>query len=592
MAELVNVRVAQVRVQDFRAIGDLCVSLDEITVLVGENNVGKTSFLRALDIAIGGGRADEDDLRIDGTGNRLPTFVIDILVTPEQDDEFQQLVRDRLGGALQIPATGPESFTLRTLGNLNTDGSGVTIDRRFIKGWSCHRAPANALDPVPERPTRDQLDLLGFFSLDARRDLVDEFRTRSSHWSRLVEDLGISDPVREAIEAALSRLGSQIVEESELLAAVGANLRRLSGALGAAVQDVQIAPLPGHLGEVSRGMDVLVQAPNSSPLPMRLQGMGARSLAAALVFRSFAQARIRPSGDAQPVAITAFEEPEAHLHPHAHRAMFEIISAIPGQKIISTHSPHVLARAELRNVRVLRRDRDIISVSSLAERLSAGDLDQDDVDKLERFIQREHGDILFARAVVLYEGETEEGALPVFAAERWKVSASAHGVSLVSCGGATNFKHFVRGLDALGIPWMIFADGDATGETAVTVAGTAIGRALDRASPQIFMLPPGLDFEAHLVKNGFRESVERAIESVEGPEFIEQQRELLHGQGLHGGGVRDYETSGWEERLAIDLCRNKKTSYGRAIAVNICHSGVTPPEVDQLLNHLDELLGL
>jgi putative ATP-dependent endonuclease of OLD family len=304
MAEIVNIRVAEVRVQDFRAISHLCVALDEVTVLVGENNVGKTSFLRALDVSIGTGRVDEDDLRIDGAGHRLPAFVVDILVAPAGADEFQALVRDRLMDAIQIPAEGPESFTLRTLGTLNTDGSGVTVEHRFVKGWSCDRDEANALELVGERPRRNQLDLLGFFSLDARRDLVDEFRSRASHWSRLVAELGISDPMRETLEAELVTLGGRIVQESALLATVGTNLQGLRDALGAAVQGVRIAPLPGRLGEISRGMDVLVEAPGSAPLPMRLQGMGARSLAAALVFRSFAEARLRATGDAQAVAIS------------------------------------------------------------------------------------------------------------------------------------------------------------------------------------------------------------------------------------------------------------------------------------------------
>jgi putative ATP-dependent endonuclease of OLD family len=592
MPEIVNVRVREVRIQDFRAISHLCFALDEITVLVGENNVGKTSVLRALDIAIGSGRADEDDLRIDGTGHRLQTFVVDLLVMPAEGEEFQPLVRDRLEGAIQIPAAGPESFTLRTQATLNTDGSGVTVERRFVQGWSCERDVANALELVPEIPRRIQLDLLGFFSLDARRDLVDEFRSRSSHWSRLVADLGIPDPMRETIEAELVGLGSKIAESSELLATVGATLRGLKGALGAAVQDVKIAPLPRQVGELSRGMDVLVEAPDSAALPMRLQGMGARSLAAALVFRSFAQARLGSSGDAQPVAITAFEEPEAHLHPQAHRAMFEVIGEIPGQKIVSTHSPHVLARAELENIRVLRRHRDTISVSSLSARLQDSDLTPDDVAKLKRFIQREHGEILFSRAVVLYEGETEEGALPFFALNHWGVSAHTHGISLVSCGGAGNFKHFARALDALRIPWLIFVDGDTPGKDGVAAAGTAIRRPLTRTSDEIVMLPDGLDFEEYLVVNGYRESVERAIEAVEGDGYIAHQRTLLNGQRMRRDGIRDYDSPGWEERLAIDLCRAKKTSYGRAIAEDICETGARPPDVDRLLHLLDRILTL
>jgi putative ATP-dependent endonuclease of the OLD family len=373
---------------------------------------------------------------------------------------------------------------------------------------------------------------------------------------------------------------------------VGQGLQGLKGALGAAVQDVQIAPLPGRLSEISRGMDVLVEAPSSPALPMRCQGMGARSLAAAMVFRSFAQARLRTSGDAEQMALTAFEEPEAHLHPQAHGAMFDVIAAIPGQKIISTHSPYVVARADLDNVRVMRRTGDAISIASLQTPLSGHDLAPEDMANLRRFVQREHGDILFARAVVLYEGETEEGALPVFALDHWKVSAQAYGVSLVACSGAGNFKHFVRGAEAFGIPWLLFADGDESGAKEVTAAGQAIDRVLDRTSPEVVMLPDGVDFEAYLVMAGCRASIERAIETVEGAGFLEGQRQHLHSQLGPGGVPRDYHSAGWEDRLVLDLCRRRKSSYGRAIAGYVCETGSVPPEVARLFQQVDRTLDL
>nr|MBC8274217.1 AAA family ATPase [Chloroflexota bacterium] len=51
-----GIKIVQVRVRNFRSLKQVDVSLDDITVLIGENDSGKTSFLEALYAAIGSDR--------------------------------------------------------------------------------------------------------------------------------------------------------------------------------------------------------------------------------------------------------------------------------------------------------------------------------------------------------------------------------------------------------------------------------------------------------------------------------------------------------------------------------------------------------
>ena len=112
--------------------------------------------------------------------------------------------------------------------------------------------------------------------------------------------------MRQAIEQALSALSAQIVGASGVLQAVKAGLQDVKSALGSSVGAVSIAPVPGRTEELARAVDVLVSHPTGSALPVRLQGLGARSLAAVMVFQAFVQRRLPSGTGLSPLVLTAF----------------------------------------------------------------------------------------------------------------------------------------------------------------------------------------------------------------------------------------------------------------------------------------------
>ena len=116
-----KVALAQVRVQDFRGLRDLCVALDPLTVLIGENNAGKTSFLQALGIIFGPSRASHDDFYVAADGTRSERFVIDARLMPSTGTEFDDGMRARFKGAAASPGQRKAPQLLRK--NLHSCGS-------------------------------------------------------------------------------------------------------------------------------------------------------------------------------------------------------------------------------------------------------------------------------------------------------------------------------------------------------------------------------------------------------------------------------------------------------------------------------------
>ena len=61
-----GVAITDVRVSNFRSLANIEVELNDLTVLIGANNAGKTSFLDAMFAAIGSRRKllGQDDIRL------------------------------------------------------------------------------------------------------------------------------------------------------------------------------------------------------------------------------------------------------------------------------------------------------------------------------------------------------------------------------------------------------------------------------------------------------------------------------------------------------------------------------------------------
>jgi putative ATP-dependent endonuclease of the OLD family len=599
-----NLRIAEVRIQNFRLLQDLWLPLGELTVLIGPNNSGKTAFLQALAVALGEQRAHVEDLYIDPSSVLAESFTIDLLIHPAQGEEFLEELRDLFADAVQIPVekTGTEYIALRTFGAPDTRRGGILLRRSFLKGWTHTGSESTGVSEL-KKPgvSREILELFSYNFLDARRDIVDQLQGRATYWGKLAGSLDIQDQLREEIEAALGTLGEKIIKGSSVLEQVRSEIDRITEALTPGSPGVDIEPLPARVEDLARGMDIRLRAPGSAAISMSRQGMGTRSLAALTVFSAFVKIRM---AEGTALTLLALEEPEAHLHPQAQRAVFTLACSIQGQRILSTHSPYVSEIADVFDFRIFRRNGPTSQALWVEKKKGEGNptFTPEEHEKVRRFVQHRHGEILFARLALFVEGDTEEYAIPIFAAHHWKDHGRRNihdqGISLINAEGAQSYKHFVVLLEKLGIPWVILSDGDAEGIKGVSATGKAIGRPLDATSPEVVMLPTapkGLAFEEYLIHEGFRHQIEKAIQVTCGGPALEEYKDRNHGQRKKGGGLRDYLSPGSEDQLVLDFMADHKALLGGPIAQAICNeedpqATRVPSKVLELFRRIDKIL--
>jgi len=483
MSSFASVFIEQVTVRWFRGIEECSVRLEPgLTVLVGRNNAGKSRLLRALAVALAAVPPDRDDITVHGTPS-LPT--IDIMVAPlvvtGQEQSFDARSRARLGKGIQAVADEPvvERFVWRTAIRPSADGGVRTDTAQLI-----YNTAASTWDE-PKNPTgltADQRTLIAATLIDTRRDLVEELVRRGSPARRVLDDLEISDGDRTPLEGGLRDLGSKIIESSGALAAIRESLETLTKSIDG-MGTPRLQPLPVRLEELARSVSIDMDT-GTGGLPLRLHGAGARSLASLQVQGVLYDRRLGKDGPAlRPHPITLVEEPEAHLHPQAQFELPTLMEALPGQKVISTHSSHLASVLNPSCLRLLKPKHTTVAVTELrapaphsaAAQSSASALDIASVEKLRRLIERPFGELLFANAIVMGDGATERSLIPPLA--RHRLGHRAHGLCVIDPGSMGNelATAVLKFANLVGIPWLLFADSDKAGRDAANHLVTTHG---------------------------------------------------------------------------------------------------------------------
>jgi putative ATP-dependent endonuclease of OLD family len=89
------------------------------------------------------------------------------------------------------------------------------------------------------------------------------------------------------------------------------------------------------------------------------------------LFQAFVEHLLAELYEADSAPVLALEEPETHLHPQAARTLWSHIKALPGQKIITTHSPYFVQHVPFRDLRLVRLTESGTKVYSLPSNFSA-----------------------------------------------------------------------------------------------------------------------------------------------------------------------------------------------------------------------------
>jgi len=489
--------ISQLRIENYRGIRALKIEFDPTTVIFGSNNTGKSTILSAIQSVLGkaSGRRNsvfsEYDFHLDAAGQPTDAapIVIELTFSERVADEWSDAKVQQLGPVVGIGADGLQTVTLRVTGRYDDALNAFTSTFDFLN-------PSGQTLPNNLNSLRRLQQMIPAFYLAALRDAAREFRSNAPFWGPFVKALKIDPEIRAKIEEELAELNQQVLDAHEGFNSVKERLGKSATMvpLGGGATPVSIEALPNRVFDILARTQVMLAGVSGAPLPLGQHGEGTQSLAVICLFDAFLEGRLIGEYGEDAVPILTLEEPEAHLHPSAVRAVGQLLSKLEGQKIITTHSGDLLASAPLKSLRRIRRSGNDIDVF----RIQDGVISDADLRRLDHHLRRLRGGVLFARVWILVEGETDETVI--------QEAARIIGYDLFAMGiccfkfTELGIEPYIKLADALGIHWIAVADNDPAGQGYIATAQAMLAGRL--ATDHIVMLP-AWDIETYLCISGY-----------------------------------------------------------------------------------------
>jgi len=577
-----SILIKTVRISGFRGLENIEVELEQTTVLTGMNNTGKTSFLKALQIALGNRQfISQDDFFIKNN-DRAKNIIIDVLIVPVDADGYQKddfsedweilLTTDR------VRTNGIKSFLpLRTHVTFDAIKNNYKVQQTILKAWPAFKVDeTDWFNADKGKKTLFHFDELPFFYMDAQRDILEDTKLRSSYLGKMLSKIEYSaDDVKE-MEAKIEQLNDEAVNNSDILSHIKATLKDLDSALDNKSGGIEITPFTKKIRDLNKGLTIYYGDSQDS-FSMEYHGMGTRSWSSLLTLKSFISLLASNAEKERSVffPILAIEEPEAHLHPNAQKQLYSQINDIAGQKIISTHSPYIAAVADLCQIRSFYKDQ-----RGRCGKMAIDTLTDEDQRKITRHVINSRGEIFFSKLMVLLEGETEEQALPIFAKHHFGKSVVEMGVDFIGVGGYGNYLPFLRFAESLNIPWLILSDAEEKTRNSVKKQFDNC-RSKKTEADVIVFLDNDNNIENQLLKDGFQDEIRQAL--IELDDYHSEQEKTS----------AQVKIKAFNDEKLYKQMKKSKTQFAPVIAEQIIKSKKTlPPKIIELFNKISSILNI
>lgn len=400
-------KVEKLILSNFRSYKEeITIEFDDLNVLVGKNDIGKSTILEALDIFFNEGKGiikmDKDDINKQGKEEGNSEIKIGVVFGDLPDE-------------LTIDATNPTRLEDEYL--LNEDGKltiikkypGAGKEKVFVKAYHPTSAACSELllkkhadlkkvltdEMACEDRTKNseiRKAIWGFYSenlklaeveielakIDAK-NTWEQLKTYLPLYSLFQSDRKNSDGDSE-IQNPMKLAVQEILKDRRLMASLNQVAIDVESKLKE-VADQTLAKLNEMNPEIANSLTPVIPSPDSlkwvdvfksvsiagdEDIPINKRGSGVKRLVLLNFFRAEAERRRNESN--VPDIIYAIEEPETSQHPSHQRKLIEAFIELSGsdntQVLLTTHSPSIVKMLQFEHLKLIKSEpsKEVVSV--------------------------------------------------------------------------------------------------------------------------------------------------------------------------------------------------------------------------------------
>jgi putative ATP-dependent endonuclease of the OLD family len=465
-------RVTELKIENFRGIKSATLHFDGHTLLIGGNNVGKSTICEALDLVLGPDRLNRNPpveefdfynakyLADDET--TLIPIRIDVVLTELTDDikslcasnlEFWEKNEKRLLAEGEIKATDSVSvelcLRLTTIAHYDPEEDQF-VARTIYTGTETESE--GEPKSIPNRVKRS----IGFLYL---RTLRTGSRALSLERGTLLDIILRMKELRtglwERIRKRLLELNPSIDEDATELAPI---LDEIEARLGEYVTTAGVERSTRlFVSQLTREhlrktiAFFLSMCQGETPIPFQNAGTGTLNTLVLALLTFIAEIK-------KDNVIFAMEEPEIALPPHTQRRIANYLLTQTTQCFVTSHSPYVIERFEPKGImRLTRNDTGVLTGKNV-------NLPSGMKPKMYRSqIRRAIAEAILGQGVIVGEGITEQLALATAATKMAEANPELFefdlaGITIINTEGEGNLSAMGNFFKELDIPAFAYFD--------------------------------------------------------------------------------------------------------------------------------------
>ncbi len=501
-------------IKNFRGIKDIELAFNKgLNVLIGENNAGKTTIIDALRICLSYGNQRRDMYVSLSDFHINKETIIEQLNDIEFHLHFHIELPDEAGwfnDLLSVQEDGTQDLQLHFRYYLDEN------ERVKYKVWGGSNE-GQVIAP-------EVLFLIYHVHLDALRDAEQYLKPiRGNRLGQLYSNIQI-DPDRatdiEKKKDLAKKVRTAVDSDAEWVGHVSKGKEKINEHLKETSftdkqQQVDISFLPFDFNRLVDNLKIQMPVYSDGLLAgdetkqrhfeLYQNGLGYNNLIyTATVLGDLKQ---RKELQKESYAALLIEEPEAHLHPQLQNLFFNHLNKLDSelgfQIFISSHSPTITAKANLKSVIVLQNQGNKIH----AVTLNKSGLTEENKKHLHKFLDVTKSQIFFSNGAILVEGISEALLMPIFSkmlGDEYNIEKA--GIELVNINGVA-FEHFANLFNNedeaknLKTRCSLITDDDTEFETDEIASRAKIASELAKKNLKVFLAKRTFEFELFIAGN-------------------------------------------------------------------------------------------